>query len=165
MILEGLFREDLFYRLNIYPIEIPSLSQRKSDIPVLVEYFYKIYAQQFKIDKGPKISYPTLNFLVNYPWQGNVRQIRHAVERAFINAIELKKKELDFSFLDLLITKSATENINKTKIKDKHFAQIAEIKKALEKSKGKIQGRNSASEILGLAPSTLRSRMKKFGIA
>ncbi len=162
MVQEGSFREDLFYRINVYPIEILPLSQRKKDIPLLIEYFYNMYAQQFKINKAPKISYSTLNYLVKYPWQGNVRQLRYAVERALINAVELKKKELDFSFLDSFLAPSLpAESTLKSSKKERYFIEIQE---ALTQSKGKIQGKGSASEILGLAPSTLRSRMKALGI-
>ncbi len=161
MVVDGTFREDLYYRLHVYPIIIKGLSARKKDIPILVEYFRKIYLVKFNIKKAPKITYATLNFLTEYPWHGNVRQLRYAVERAIIHAVEMGKNELDFSFLHAQ-TPSVVGN---TLCYNKNVLHLKEIQDALVQCHGKIQGKNSVSELLQMHPSTLRSRMKALGIA
>ncbi len=163
MVQENTFREDLFYRLNVYPIKIPSLAQRKKDIAILVKYFYRLYIYKFNIKNEPQISHTTLNYLTAYSWSGNVRQLRYALERALINAVEFKKKELDFTFLEDFYGTIVSCQNNTEKLKKKQNL-FKEIQEALEKCNGKIQGKNGASALLGIAPSTLRSRMKSLGI-
>ncbi len=157
MVKHDSFREDLYYRLNVFPVSIPSLIERKRDIPILIEYFYKLFVKNFQLETPPTISYSSLQFLLNYAWPGNIRQLRHTIERALIVAIARNKKELNFSFLE----ESYTAPIKRSSSK---FLTSEEIQRALQETKGKIQGKNGAAALLGLHPATMRSRMRVLGI-
>ncbi len=152
MVKNKTFREDLYYRLNGFPIEIPSLSQRKGDIPILAEYFYKYFVQEFKLENPPIMSYNNFKILLDYPWHGNVRELRTTIERTVLIAAGEKHKELDFSFLS-----SNTKN-------NKQDLNTDLIYNTLEKTKGKIQGKDGAAALLDMHPSTLRSKMRVLGI-
>ncbi len=79
----GTFREDLFYRLNVFPLEIPPLRQRREDIPMLVQYFIDLYAREAGKDIG-SVSRETLDLFQSYPWPGNIRELRNVIERSII---------------------------------------------------------------------------------
>lgn len=153
MVTEGTFREDLFYRLNVFPLSIPPLCERKRDIRILAEYFFAIYIKKLHPHKGIKLSRKAIRVLENYPWPGNVRQLRHTMERAILQSICDDTAEVSFDFLE-----SAQEVAVLP-----HYSQ-EEIQLALEKTKGKVKGPSGAAALLGLHPATLYSRMKKIGI-
>ncbi len=150
MVEEKTFREDLYYRLNIISIEIPTLEQRKKDIRTLAEYFYIYYTKKMHIAEPPVFTNKSMRFLLDYSWPGNVRELRSSIEKGIINAVLEQKEELDFSFLP---ANKPTQTQLKNLTDD-------EIYKALETSKWRIQGSNGAAKILGVPPSSLRSRMR-----
>ena len=151
----GTFREDLYYRLNVFPIYNIPLRERREDIPVLINHFAKKYAK--KINKEIlEISPSSLNKLIAYDFLGNVRELENLVERAVILS---KGKTLSF---DLSLTK-------KTSLKSSKFLSMEEMQKkhiidALERTKGKVSGDLGAAELLGMNDKTLTSRMKKLNI-
>ncbi len=156
MVQDGEFREDLYYRLAIFPIDIPPLKQRKEDIPVLIKYFYSFYTKKFQLVDPPVISYKTVRSLIENEWAGNVRQLRSAIERGILEALSDGSKEIKFKFLP--------DNSALIKPTGKKNYTAEEIFAALEMTKGKIQGKNGAAELLSINPATLRSRMKVLGI-
>ncbi len=155
MVQEGEFREDLYYRLAIFPIEVLPLKQRKEDIPVLVQYYYTLFTKKFQLENPPVISYKTVRNLIEQEWAGNVRQLRSAIERALLEALADEKNEIEFNFLP--------DTGSQMKKAGKEFT-AEEIMASLETTKGKIQGKNGAAEMLGINPATLRSRMKVLGL-
>lgn len=154
---KGRFREDLWYRLNIFPITVPPLRERPIDIPLLVEYFVdKISKRLGKLIES--ISTTVMNTLQNYHWPGNVRELENVLERAVINSSGPKLHLVD----ELKKTdKDSTKTFSKTldEVERNYIIQV------LEQTHWKVGGKNSASEILGLDRSTLRARMRKLGIA
>jgi len=152
----GRFREDLFYRLNVFPVSIPPLRARLEDIPLLVKFFISKYAQKYS-RQIEIISKSTLQKLQSYHWPGNVRELEHVIERAVIIS---QSSELDI--LDNL----EVEFIDKTEesIKKLETTEREHILKALQKTRWKIDGEGGAATLLGLKPSTLRFRIKKLGI-
>ncbi len=155
---KGRFREDLFYRLNVFPITIPPLRQRKEDIPLLVDYF----VAKFNKKTGKKIetvSKDTLDVLQAYDWPGNVRELESIVERAVITSQGTALQILD-RFENSLTAgeQDARDGKSLVDIERDHIQQ------ALEKCGWKIEGKKGAAAMLGLNPSTLRGRMRKDGI-
>jgi PAS domain S-box-containing protein len=155
---KGRFREDLFYRLNVFPITIPPLRQRKEDIPLLVDYF----VAKFNKKTGKKIetvSKDTLRALQDYDWPGNVRELESIIERAVITSQGNQLQILD-----------RFENSLKAGEQDAQDGKcLAELERdhifqALEKTGWRIEGKKGAAALLGLNPSTLRGRMRKDGI-
>ena len=160
MIKEGTFREDLYYRLNVYPIHNISLRERKEDIPVLVKHFIK------KINKKigrqvSKMSTRSMNKLQQYDYPGNIRELENIIERAVITS--------KTSTLNLDQWLPAT-NPNHNKAGKSHFLTFQEMERkhildALASTDWKIGGKDSASELLGLNRKTLGSKMRKLGIS
>ena len=154
MIRKGEFRKDLFYRLNVYPVTIAPLRDRKSDIPLLTEHFVKIFNQ--KLGKNiTRISKDTIKQLQSYSWPGNVRELENVIERAVIisNGTSLTVEPLikpDFSEDEELLPLSEYER--------------RYIIKVLEKTYWRVEGPEGAAKILDINPETLRSRMRKLGI-
>jgi formate hydrogenlyase transcriptional activator len=151
----GRFREDLWYRLNIFPITVPALREHREDIPRLVEY----YVDKISRRQGKSIeSIPTtvMNTLQNYHWPGNVRELENVIERAVINSSGPKLRlmdELKTPHRDLSTTPKTMETVERD-----HIVRV------LEQTHWKVSGKNGAAEILGLNISTLRARMRKLGI-
>jgi transcriptional regulator with GAF, ATPase, and Fis domain len=154
----GRFREDLFYRLSVFPITIPPLRQRKEDIPLLVDYF----VGKFNKKTGKKIesvSQETLNALQDYHWPGNVRELESVIERAVITSQGTALQVLDrFE----IFQKSAEDTEQEVKaladLERDHILQV------LHKTNWRVDGKSGAAVLLGLNPSTLRARMRKYGI-
>ncbi|MEJ2658068.1 MAG: sigma 54-interacting transcriptional regulator, partial [Desulfobacterales bacterium] len=151
----GRFRQDLWFRLNVFPITMPPLRNRKKDIPMLVEFFAERISNRLgrSIDVIPKSVMGTFQ---NYHWPGNVRELQHVIERAVINASGNKLHLMD----DLDTSKKDLSKIPKTMEK----VEYDHIVRMLEETQWKVDGKNGAAEILGLNPSTLRGRMRKLGI-
>ena len=152
---KGSFREDLWYRLNVFPITMPPLRDRLDDIPLLVDFYVKKISKRM----GKHIEVIPANVmdaLQNYAWPGNIRELENVLERAVINssgpklhlADELKQPRKEFS-----TSKKTLEAVERD-----HILQV------LDQSKWKISGKNGAAEMLGLNRSTLRARMRKLGI-
>jgi transcriptional regulator with GAF, ATPase, and Fis domain len=152
---KGRFREDLWYRLNIFPITMPPLRDRVKDIPFLVDFYVnKISRRLGKSIESIPIN--VMNALQNYHWPGNVRELQNVLERGVINSSGPKLRlvdELKKAHKDLPTTPQTMEAIDR-----EHILRI------LEQTDWKVSGKNGAAEILGLNRSTLRARMSKLGI-
>jgi formate hydrogenlyase transcriptional activator len=160
MVEQGAFREDLYYRLKVFPINVPALRQRTQDIPKLVWHFTAIYAQRMnkRIDEIPK---ETMDALVRYPWPGNVRELQNFIERAVILSPQ--------SVLRAPISELEMPPVNshkKTNIPMNGLAQVERehILRALEASDWVVGGRNGAAERLGMKRTSLVYRMRKLQI-
>jgi transcriptional regulator with GAF, ATPase, and Fis domain len=152
------FREDLFYRLSVFPITIPPLRQRKEDIPLLVNYF----VAKFNKKTGKKIdsvSKETLNALQEYHWPGNVRELESVIERAVITS-----QGTALQVLDRFDTFAKTGELAAQDVKALAELEHGHILQVLQKTGWRIEGKNGAAILLGLNPSTLRARMRKYGI-
>ena len=152
----GNFREDLWYRLNVFPITMPPLRDRLDDIPLLVEFYVKKISRRMgkTIETIPS---KVMEALQAYPWPGNVRELENVLERAVINSSGTKLRlvdELKRPFRGL----SSSEKTLKAVERD-HIIRV------LEQTQWKVGGKNSAAEILGLDRSTLRARMRKLNIS
>jgi len=152
---KGQFREDLWYRLNVFPITMPPLRDRIEDIPLLVDFYVKKISK--RMGKTVEIiSSSVMNALQHYHWPGNVRELENVLERAVINSSGPKLRladELKKPFKDLSTSQKTLEAVERD-----YIVQI------LEKTNWKVSGKNSAAEILGLDRSTLRARMRKLDI-
>ena len=160
---EGTFREDFFYRLNIFPIHLPPLRERKEDIPALVRHFVERKSRELKLAAPPPLARGVIDQLLAYSWPGNVRELENVVERALI----LSKGE-PLTFDDLLGGKFgdrppiAVEPQSQTLKLDGIIS--SHIRRVLEMTKGKVHGKGGAAELLGINPSTLRNRMNQLEI-
>jgi transcriptional regulator with GAF, ATPase, and Fis domain len=150
------FREDLFYRLNVFPISMPPLRMRRDDIPHLVRHFVDKYARKVgrQIKTIPK---STLKSLQGYPWPGNVRELEHVIERAVITSTGPV-----FQLADRLEGESV--ETKEEPLKELAAMEQEHILKVLQKTRWKIDGVGGAATLLKLNPSTLRFRLKKLGI-
>jgi formate hydrogenlyase transcriptional activator len=150
------FREDLFYRINVFPISIPPLRMRREDIPLLVRHFVNKYARKIgrRYDTIPK---NTMKFLQSQPWPGNVRELEHVIERAVIISPGPVLTLADWPEVEALQTKEGP-------LKGLVVMERGHILKALEETGWKIDGKDGAASLLGLHPSTLRFRLKKLDI-
>ncbi|WP_028111353.1 sigma-54 interaction domain-containing protein [Ferrimonas kyonanensis] len=172
MVKAGSFREDLWYRLNVFPIAIPPLRHRREDVPLLVHHLLEQFLTRFKLDRLPSIAPEQLAKLQNYAWPGNVRELVNAVERAMIQS---RGAPLVFDFLS---TGGEPETghsgggetvvIDPSRASD-HLVSLDTmtakyIEHALRITGGKIHGSGGAAERLEIHPNTLRSRMKKLGL-
>ncbi len=157
MIRNNQFREDLFYRLNVFPIEIPPLRERREDIPLLVHYFVSRLSRlmQKRIKSIPK---PAMDALTNSPWPGNVRELENFIERAVILT---QGDELNVPMAEL--KKSAARNA--APVSTFHDAERQAIIEALKAASGRISGRGAAAERLGLKRTTLQNKMRRLNIA
>ncbi len=152
----GSFRTDLFYRLSVFPLEVPSLRERKSDIPILANFFLTKFAM--KMNKQLQgISKETIERLMDYPWPGNIRELQNVIERAVVieqgPIIRIDKSV--FGMDDDL------QSSNSERLEDMERSHILRV---LEKTDWVVEGKRGAALVLGLDPGTLRFRMKKLGI-
>jgi PAS domain S-box-containing protein len=152
---KGRFRKDLYYRLNVFPITLPPLRQRKEDVPLLVQAFLERFSRQLgkEITSVPK---ETMQALREYEWPGNIRELENVIERAMI-LCQGPVFQLADRLADLPCSSSPES-------KTLEGAERDHILKALSKTSWRINGKNGAAAILGLNPSTLRARMEKLGI-
>ncbi len=163
MVARGLFREDLFFRLNVFPIRIPPLVERKTDIPALVHHFIEKKCRELVLPVVPSLAPGEIDKLMNYDWPGNVRELENAVERAIIVA---RGKSVVFGD-SLYSTKGRPEGAAGAPIEGAETLREGEakqIRRALEKARGKISGKGGAAELLGINSGTLRHRMRKLAI-
>jgi PAS domain S-box-containing protein len=157
----GSFRLDLFYRLNVFPIEIPPLRERKQDIRMLVEYFIDRFAR--KVGKQIRqVNKKTLGLLQSYPWPGNIRELQNVIERSVI-VCETEIFSVDESWL--LQQPLATKPKSPLDLPQKIAAQEKEmIEAALRESGGRVFGPSGAAAKLGMPRSTLESKIRSFKI-
>ncbi|HET8924294.1 MAG TPA: sigma-54-dependent Fis family transcriptional regulator, partial [Candidatus Acidoferrum sp.] len=158
----GSFRSDLFYRLHVFPIEIPSLRERREDIPMLAEYFIDRYAR--KAGKNIKrVNKKTLELLQSYPWPGNIRELQNVIERSVI-LCETEIFSIDESWLPKQPVLT-TEPKNQNELPRRLLAQEKEmIEAALKESRGRIFGPKGAAAKLGIPRSTLESKIQSLKI-
>lgn len=154
----GRFRADLFYRLNVFPITIPPLRQRKDDIPLFVNHFVAKFNKKIG-KKITTVSIDTLNALQEYDWPGNVRELESVIERAVITS-----QGTSLHVLDRFDTFIQAENLDGQDIKALAEIEHDHILQVLKKTDWRIEGKNGAAILLGLNPSTLRARMRKYHI-
>ncbi|HWY68162.1 MAG TPA: sigma 54-interacting transcriptional regulator, partial [Terriglobales bacterium] len=157
----GSFRSDLFYRLNVFPIEVPPLRERQEDIPVLVEYFIDRYAQKAgKSIRG--VTKKSLELLQSYPWPGNIRELQNVIERSVI-VCDTENFTVDESWLSRQAV--ASEPKGHLKLSRKLATQEREmIEAALRESGGQVAGPSGAAAKLGLPGSTLESKIRSLNI-
>jgi transcriptional regulator with GAF, ATPase, and Fis domain len=167
MIASGRFREDLWYRLNTFPIMIPPLRQRREDIPALIHHFLERKSKDLKIHTMPVITSADIERLKAYSWPGNVRELENLIERALIQSWGRNESEpLRFEHFTF---PEKTDEIQGLSAVNHNLLTLDEvmsqhIQRALQLSGGKISGHNGAAQLLGINPNTLRSRMRKMGI-
>jgi transcriptional regulator with GAF, ATPase, and Fis domain len=157
MIAEGTFREDLYYRLSVFPLTIPPLRKRKHDISLLAQWFIRKYAKK----TGRPINHipqSAMDNLLNYSWPGNVRELENVIERAVILAAD--------QTLQIPILHNTQGNIvsNDTSLLSLAEVEKTHLIKVLESTGWAISGEHGAATILEMHPNTLRSRMSKLGI-
>lgn len=159
---KGLFREDLYFRLNVFPIYIPPLRERKGDIPALVQHFIMKKFKEMALPDIPIIDKGAINLLMSYGWPGNVRELENIVERAIILS---KGRPLDFR--DILQTDLGSDRFYEMDMQVFSTLDVIEkehIHNALRIARGKVEGKGGAAELLGMNPGTLRHRMRKLHI-
>jgi len=157
----GSFRRDLFYRLHVFPIEIPPLRERREDVPLLVEYFIDRYAR--KAGKHiATVEKRTLQVLQSYPWPGNIRELQNVIERSLI-VCETTNFSVDESWLSQQPVKKRTGS--QLYLSEKVAAQEKEIiEAALRECQGRVSGPSGAAAKLGIARSTLQSKIRSLKI-
>ncbi len=156
----GTFRSDLFYRLNVFPIEIPSLRERKEDIILLIEYFINRYARKAG-KKIKSINQKALTLLQSYPWPGNIRELQNVIERSII-LCDTETFSVDESWLSLasVSTPPASQVLAEELVS--HEKEMIEA--ALAETKGRVSGPSGAAAKLGIPASTLESKIKTLKI-
>jgi len=157
MIREEKFREDLFYRFNVFPIEIPPLRERREDIPLLVNYFVSKLSRRMR-KQIKSVPEPLMQMLTNCPWKGNVRELANFIERAVILS---HGEELEAPMGELLVSYSQSTSTPACKFRD---AERTVIIDALRAASGRIAGNGGAAERLGLKRTTLQHKMRQLGI-
>lgn len=153
-IIEGKFRQDLYYRLNVFPIRVPPLRERREDIPLLVWAFVDEFARTFNRDVQ-SIEKESMDALEHYSWPGNVRELRNIIERAMIVATGSRLR------IQLPARPAHSPSTIGRKLEEVEREHVLNV---LEKSGWRIRGGNGAAEKLGLKPTTLEARMAKLGI-
>jgi transcriptional regulator with GAF, ATPase, and Fis domain len=154
-IADGAFRSDLYYRLNVFPITIPPLRERKEDVPLLVNYFVDRFAKR----AGKKIKHiqkRALQVLQEYSWPGNVRELQNVIERSII-ITDTNEFSIDKSWV-------ANEPPPRTPALDQTLNERKRIEAALAQSSGKVSGANGAAARLGMPASTLESKIRTLRI-
>ena len=163
-IANGVFRQDLFYRLNVFPISIPSLRERKEDIPTLIEYFIHRYSRKAGKKIG-KLEKKTLELLESYSWPGNIRELQNVIERSII-LCDADIFSVDPSWLSLESStqQDASKPIERPTERQSPSEEKEQIEKALAASGGRVSGPFGAATQLGMPPSTLESKIKSLKI-
>ncbi len=159
MIREEKFREDLFYRFNVFPIEIPPLRERREDIPLLVSFFVSKFSARMR-KQIKYIPRHAMEMLTNCPWKGNVRELANFIERAVIltrgEELEVSISELRTSS-EMILVAASTSSFRQ--------AESSVIVGALRAASGRIAGKGGAAERLGLKRTTLQNKIRRLGIA
>ncbi|GLI33059.1 MAG: sigma 54-interacting transcriptional regulator [Deltaproteobacteria bacterium] len=166
MVGSGQFREDLWFRINVFPIMIPPLRQRRGDIPSLVHHFIHRKSMELKLKERPRLAPDAMDTLTAYDWPGNVRELENTIERALIQ----HRTGGPLSFEALLPLAAPDKVVQSQSSQNEPLVPLDEmnarhIRRALEKAGGKIYGPGGAAQILNINPSTLRKRMNKLGIS
>ncbi len=157
----GVFREDLYYRLGVFPIKLPPLRERKADIPALVEHFIRVKSKEMGLTLVPGIAVGAIDRLMEYDWPGNVREVGNEVERALIQS---EGRPLAFNGIGGILPRQsvvAAPDDGPMRLEEVEARHIAKV---LETTGGRVEGLKGAANILGMNPGTLRHRMRKLGI-
>jgi len=182
LVAEKIFREDLWFRINAFPIVIPPLRHRQQDIPLLLEHFLTRKAEEFGLRATPPLAPGALPTLLSYPWPGNVRELENVVERALIQNKGRTLTLDSFTFsqqpngpLKALgdscgcvfpcLARSAEATTESTGLLRLDDVTAQHIRSVLNMTEGKIHGEGGAAELLGINPSTLRNKMNKLGVS
>ena len=155
---EGIFRQDLFYRLNVFPLEMPSLRERREDIPILVEYFIGRYARKAG-RTFHRVSKRTLDRLQSYPWPGNVRELQNVIERSVIVS-DTDEFTVDESWLSARPQVDVRHGLSGALATQER----AMVEDALRASGGRVFGPSGAAARLGIPRSTLESKIRALKI-
>lgn len=155
---KGRFRADLFFRLNVFPITVPPLRERREDIPLLLKFFIEKYSKQAGREKKT-VRKSDLEMLLQYNWPGNIRELEHLIERSVIVS---EGSVLNFNDV---IHHNMKNDEDTGSIKTLKEVEKEHILHALQIAKGKVTGQDSASSMLGINGKTLGSKMRKLGIA
>ena len=157
MVKRNEFRSDLYYRLNVFPLQLPPLRERREDIPALVEHFVEVYARRMdrQIESIPP---ETMSALVSYQWPGNIRELQNFIERSVI----LTSGNVLHAPLGSLNNAAEVESLGAITLED---AERDHIRKTLEQTRWVVAGPNGAAARLGMKRSTLYFRMQKLGIS
>ncbi len=166
MLADGKFREDLYFRLRVFPVAIPPLRHRTQDIPALVQHFIQKKAREMKLGDIPAVAPGALDRLMRYTWPGNARELENAVERELI----VSKNNL-LEFHDIHPTPDSgshpttgpTEE-NPDELFELDLVMAHHIRKVMRMCNGRVEGDKGAARLLNIHPSTLRKRMKKLGV-
>jgi len=167
MVSEQKFREDLWFRLNVFPIYIPPLRKRREDIPELAQYFVELKSIELKLSICPDISNKAMDLLTSYKWPGNVRELQNVVERELIinptgplefNHFQLQQENNEFSPSTYRNSGEEISTMDLDSVVSSHIIKV------LKQSHGKIHGKGGAAELLGINASTLRNKMNKLRI-
>jgi transcriptional regulator with GAF, ATPase, and Fis domain len=170
MVQRGEFREDLWYRINVIPIRIPPLRERKADIPALVYHFIERKCREMNLRRQPVLAEGALDRLKLYDWPGNVRELENAVERELIRShAKGRGSPLRFDEIEAPAVKpqeaspppSSLHGVTDLALDTVLRAHITHV---LGLTNGRIQGPRGAASLLGVQPNTLRHRMRKLGI-
>ena len=164
MVRAGQFREDLWFRLNVFPIEVPPLRDRTGDLPALLQHFIERKARELKIGETPRLAPGAIDRLMAYDWPGNVRELENLVERAMI--LRHRGELLHFDDLTgpLPTGPGKASPAMDGEALNLDAVTAAHIRRVLGITGGKIHGPGGAGELLGINPNTLRHRMRKLGI-
>jgi transcriptional regulator with GAF, ATPase, and Fis domain len=156
MVRDGTFREDLFYRLSVFPIEVPPLRERREDIPLLVEYFVSRLCRRMQrsITTIPR---ETMDALMAWDWPGNVRELENFIERAVILSSGPR--------LNAPVAELSSSRTESSSVLSFHSSERNAILAALQVAKGRISGNGGAAELLGLKRTTLLNKMHKLNLA
>jgi transcriptional regulator with GAF, ATPase, and Fis domain len=156
----GRFRMDLYYRINVFPIFLPPLRERREDIPALADYFLKHYSSNIR-SETISLSPAALKQLEDYSWPGNIRELQHLIERHVLQARSGRIESIEIP--DQIPGNEFSATIE-PEVKSYVEMDREHIISALKKSNGKVAGRGGAAELLQLRPTTLTSKMKRLGI-
>lgn len=161
----GRFRQDLFYRLSVFPVEVPPLRKRKEDIPLLAEHFLQVSSRKAGRSKPP-LTLANVQRLQQYDWPGNVRELQHVIERAVITSVGGRFNiELPVTSKPTPLLDAPSDDAGQVRT-DAQIRQVEadNIRAALKVAAGKVSGPGGAAELLGIKPTTLASRIKSLGI-
>jgi formate hydrogenlyase transcriptional activator len=168
MVKDGRFREDLWFRLNVFPITIPPLKDRREDIPALVHYFVDRKSREMKFREKPPLAPGVIDRIVTYSWPGNVRELENVVERALILSGEHGPLTFDGVAAEKTEKRTGGDSPPSDVVPEKPLtldeATSRHISEVLKLTKGRVHGPEGAAQLLGINPSTLRNRMDQLGI-
>lgn len=163
MVNKNEFREDLWFRLNVFPVHLPPLRERRADIPSLIQYFIDKKSKELKLRIIPSIAPRAIDILLDYGWPGNVRELENIVERELIlNPMgPLTFEQINHQFSNFTTNDPSFSDDNLVSLDEMTRKHISS---ALQKTNGKIHGEGGAAELLGINANTLRNRMNKLKI-